>query len=32
MMDAFGAGVILPDDLKGNPYLRARAAGHWNRK
>ena len=26
MMDAFGAGVILPDDLKGNPYLRARAA------
>ncbi len=26
VMDAFGAGVILPDDLKGSPYLRARAA------
>lgn len=26
VMDAFGAGVVLPDDLKGSPYLRSRAA------
>lgn len=26
VMDAFGAGVILPDDLKGSTYLRARTA------
>ncbi|MEL4456497.1 alpha/beta fold hydrolase [Lutimonas vermicola] len=26
VMDAFGAGVILPDDLKESSYLRARAA------
>jgi ketosteroid isomerase-like protein len=26
VMDAFGAGVVLPDDLKDSPYLRARAA------
>ena len=26
VMDTFGAGVVLPDDLKGSPYLKARAA------
>ena len=26
VMSAFGAGVVLPDDLKGSPYLKARAA------
>jgi proline iminopeptidase len=26
VMDAFGAGVVLPDDLRRSPYLRARAA------